>query len=128
MMIAGDMTDEAVPNELVEKTINKFGKLDILVGNHGGSFVESNEDGSWNISTFDPTFHQNTKSTLAICLKALPHLKETKGSIVLISSIAAIMSVDFSPFYAMAKAALDHLTRILAYRHAKDGVRVNCIE
>uniref|UniRef100_A0A915CAY5 Uncharacterized protein n=1 Tax=Parascaris univalens TaxID=6257 RepID=A0A915CAY5_PARUN len=128
LVTSGDLMEEKVRKELIDKTLEKFGKLDILVGNHGGALVECKEDGSWNIDTFDPTFNQNTKSTLDLCLKAEPHLKKTKGDIVLVSSAGADMSVTWNPFYAMAKISLCHLTRILGFRLAKDGVRVNCIK
>uniref|UniRef100_F1LD98 3-oxoacyl-[acyl-carrier-protein reductase n=1 Tax=Ascaris suum TaxID=6253 RepID=F1LD98_ASCSU len=128
LVTSGDMMEEETRKELIDKTLDKFGKLDILVSNHGGAFIECKEDGSWNIDTFDSTFNQNTKSTLDLCLKAEPHLKKTKGDIVLVSSIGADMAVTWNPFYAMAKISLCHLTSILGYRLAKDGVRVNCVK
>uniref|UniRef100_F1L0J0 Tropinone reductase 2 n=1 Tax=Ascaris suum TaxID=6253 RepID=F1L0J0_ASCSU len=129
LMIAGDITNEEVRNELVDKTIAKFGKLNILVSNHGGSQFEFNQDGSWNLDAFDPTIDQNAKSTLALCLKAYTHLKESKGDIVLVSSIASTMALQTSGmlFYAMSKAAISHMAKILSYRFAKDDVRVNCV-
>uniref|UniRef100_A0A9J2P7C5 Uncharacterized protein n=1 Tax=Ascaris lumbricoides TaxID=6252 RepID=A0A9J2P7C5_ASCLU len=127
LMIAGDITNEEVRNELVDKTIAKFGKLNILVSNHGGSQFEFNQDGSWNLDAFDPTIDQNAKSTLALCLKAYTHLKESKGDIVLVSSIASTMATSGMLFYAMSKAAISHMAKILSYRFAKDDVRVNCV-
>uniref|UniRef100_F1L972 3-oxoacyl-[acyl-carrier-protein reductase n=1 Tax=Ascaris suum TaxID=6253 RepID=F1L972_ASCSU len=127
LMIAGDITNEEVRNELVDKTIAKFGKLNILVSNHGGSQFEFNQDGSWNMDAFDPILDQNTKSTLALCLKAYTHLKESKGDIVLVGSIVSMMAAGEVLFYALSKAAISHLTTMLGYRFAKDDVRVNCV-
>lgn len=125
--IIGDITTEEVQNELINKTIEKFGKLDILVNNHGGIRHETNKEGEWNIETFDAVIDQNCKSTLAMCLKAIPHLKITKGNIVNVSSIASNVPLDRYPFYGMAKSAMDQLTRMLAYKYAAFGIRTNAI-
>uniref|UniRef100_A0A915CJP4 Uncharacterized protein n=2 Tax=Parascaris TaxID=6254 RepID=A0A915CJP4_PARUN len=127
LAIAGDITKEEVRNELVDKTIAKFGKLNILVSNHGGSQSEFNQDGSWNMEVFDPTIDQNVKSTIALCMKAYTHLKESKGDIVLVGSIASTMASGELLFYALSKAAISHLATVLGYRFAKDDIRVNCV-
>lgn len=125
--ILGDITTEDVQNKLVDETVKKFGKLDILVNNHGGAIHDRDEKGNLMISAFDRTMDVNCKSTLAMCLKAMPHLLASKGSVVNVSSIASTMPTTMAPYYSMAKASLDQLTRILALQHAKAGVRVNCV-
>uniref|UniRef100_A0A915CLA4 Uncharacterized protein n=1 Tax=Parascaris univalens TaxID=6257 RepID=A0A915CLA4_PARUN len=49
LVTSGDLMEEKIRMELIDKTLEQFGKLDILVGNHGGALVECKEDGSWNI-------------------------------------------------------------------------------
>ncbi|XP_072142866.1 cyclohexanol dehydrogenase-like [Dermacentor andersoni] len=58
---------------------------------------------------------------------AMPYLRQTKGSIVNISSIASLITVPANVPYSVAKVALDHLTRCAALENAPYGVRVNSI-
>ncbi|VDD94108.1 unnamed protein product, partial [Enterobius vermicularis] len=125
--IIGDITSEDVQDSLIGETLKKFGSLNVLVNNHGGGFIERDDKGNLMCNVFDKVIGLNCKSTLAMSVKALPHLKATKGCIVNVSSIASTMSAVRHPFYAAAKAALDHITRIMALENASDGVRINAV-
>uniref|UniRef100_A0A0N5AVW6 3-oxoacyl-[acyl-carrier-protein] reductase n=1 Tax=Syphacia muris TaxID=451379 RepID=A0A0N5AVW6_9BILA len=130
--ILGDIKKDEVRNQLIEETIKKFGKLDVLVNNHGGLLKEYNSDGEHDIASFDETMNWNVKrydyfSSLAMCLKALPFLIKSKGCIVNVSSVASKLPTDANPCYSISKSALDQATRIIAYRYAPNGVRVNAV-
>ncbi|KIH53836.1 3-oxoacyl-[acyl-carrier-protein] reductase domain protein [Ancylostoma duodenale] len=115
----------------IDGTVQKFGRLDVLVNNAGGSIstkVEGNElDGD--LSGFDYAMDLNTKSVLRLCQIALPHLIQTKGEIVNVGSIVGGRNgttLGF-PFYGISKAAQDQLTRNLAIHYISKGVRVNSV-
>uniref|UniRef100_A0A0N5AC93 3-oxoacyl-[acyl-carrier-protein] reductase n=1 Tax=Syphacia muris TaxID=451379 RepID=A0A0N5AC93_9BILA len=125
--ILGDITHEEIQDKLINETLKKFGRLDVLVNNHGSVFSENDAEGNLMLDAFDKTFNLNCRSIVAMCIKTIPHLKKTKGCIVNTSSIASRMALGVSTSYAVSKAALDHLTRNLAIRLSKDGIRVNAV-
>ncbi|VDD91691.1 unnamed protein product, partial [Enterobius vermicularis] len=127
LSIIGDITIEEIQNKLIDETVKKFGKLDVLVNNHGGAFQERDSTGKYLLDVFDKTINLNCKSSLAMSGKAMSHLKATKGCIVNVSSIASKMEGAPHVFYAAAKSALDHITRNLALENAKSGVRINAV-
>ncbi|KAK6019342.1 oxidoreductase, short chain dehydrogenase/reductase family protein, partial [Ostertagia ostertagi] len=125
----GDICKEEVMNDIVDGTVNAFGRLDVLVNNAGGT-----NSGDWqkpelecDLSNFEYTLDLNTKSVLRLCQLAFPHLIKSKGEIVNVSSIAGLSNGASipSPYYSIAKAAQDQLTRNLAIYYIQKGVRVN---
>ncbi|VDD96511.1 unnamed protein product [Enterobius vermicularis] len=125
--LIGDITTEEVQDRLINETIKKFDKLDILINNHGGDMKQQDDDGNILIGKYDSLIHLNSKSPFYMAVKSIPHLKKTKGCIVNVGSGASIMPTCPFPMYAMAKASLDHMTRLLAAKYAKDGIRVNSV-
>ncbi|KHJ76624.1 hypothetical protein OESDEN_23756 [Oesophagostomum dentatum] len=76
---------------IIEKTVQKFKRLDVLINNAGGtsgSICAENELDD--ISMFDYVFNLNTRSVLRLCQLAFPHLTKTKGEIVNVSSVAGL--------------------------------------
>lgn len=120
-----DVAQENEVKQLIDKTIDKFGKIDVLVNNTGIVF---------DIPFFEKTVEQwkktldvNLIGTFLTCKYAAPYLKKTKGRIVNISSINAINS--FSPDsadYDASKAGVISLTKNLAKQLAPD-VLVNSV-
>ncbi|EYC21541.1 hypothetical protein Y032_0019g3886 [Ancylostoma ceylanicum] len=131
LLVSGDIREEAVMKKTIDETVQKFGRLDVLVNNAGGSSTTALEgselDGD--LSNYDYAMDLNTKSVLRLCQLAFPHLIKTKGEIVNVSSIAGLengATLGF-PFYTIAKAAQDQLTRNLAIYYITKGVRVNSV-
>ncbi|PIO63942.1 oxidoreductase, short chain dehydrogenase/reductase family protein [Teladorsagia circumcincta] len=128
-LVCGDICNEEVMKEIIDGTVNAFGRLDVLVNNAGGNkaadFLKPELD--CDLSNFDYTHNLNTRSILRLCQLALPHLAEAKGEIVNVSSIAGKPNAAslFSPYYGISKAAQDQLTRNLAIYYIQKGVRVN---
>lgn len=122
-----DVSKEEDCQKVVEETMQKFGKIDILVSNAGvcklGNFLE--------VSPKDRDFHidVNIKGTWNMSQAVLPTmLKQKKGNIVIMSSVTGYMVADpGEAAYAMSKAALIGLTKALAREFADKGIRVNAI-
>lgn len=121
--IVADVTTDA--ERIISATIQRFGKLDVLVNNAGILVVCSEPLGT--LEAYDQIMNTNVRSVLALTKLAVPHLEKTKGNVVNISSIAAVEIVPDGIAYAMSKAALDHFTRNAAVDLAAKGIRVNAV-
>lgn len=121
-----DISDSAGCARAVDYTVEKFGSIDILVNNAGvnlpGVFHEvSNE-------TIDQTLNVNVKGAMYLTRSALPHmLKNSRGSIVNMSSVNGLVSEPFLSVYSASKGAIVMFTRGIALDYAKAGIRCNAI-
>lgn len=127
LVIIGDVTDEENRKKLIEDTIKKFGRLDVLVNNAGvfkGIPVEMNAG----LALLDEMLDLHVRAPYHLSKLALPHLIESKGKIINISSIASSrMCSKVGLEYGVAKAGLDQITKWFAYGLGAKGVRVNSI-
>jgi 3-oxoacyl-[acyl-carrier protein] reductase len=127
--VTGDVTKFADIERMRAAIEQKFGPVDILVANAGGSFTrpgpleELPEDG-WRASV-----DGNLTATFLTIKSFLPGMKARKsGNIITMSSAAARRPYPQSPIpYAAAKAGIQVLTRVLAAQAGPFGIRVNCI-
>ncbi|KAF1070253.1 MAG: 4-formylbenzenesulfonate dehydrogenase TsaC1/TsaC2 [Pseudomonas citronellolis] len=112
-------------HSLMSDILARTGRLDAMVNAAGvwreGPVERFNED------DFDLVLGVNLKAAFYLCQAAIPHLKESRGSIVNISSDSGRQAYRGSAAYCASKAALTMLTRTLALELAQDGVRVNAI-
>ncbi len=119
--------DKAQLQDLVDTTLATWGKIDVLVCNAAtnpvyGPLSELTDD-AW-----DKIMDTNVKSTFWLCNMVLPGMaKAGGGSVILLSSIAAIKGNDKIGCYGMSKAAEAALTRNLAVEWGPKGIRVNAI-
>ena len=120
-----DVSDSAAVRQLVERTVDDFGRIDVLV-NNGGIEVDEGPDGPTE-GDWDELFDINTKGTWLGCRFALPHLLESKGAIINNASVAALVGSPGHAAYAASKAAVVSLTQSLALAYAEQGVRINAI-
>jgi NAD(P)-dependent dehydrogenase (short-subunit alcohol dehydrogenase family) len=121
-----DVTRASDCQAMVEKCIQTFGQIDILHNNVGivepGGPVEASEE-SW-----DRVMNVNLKSMFLTCKYVLPHMERRRyGSIVNISSIAAIIVPYPAVSYTASKAGVVALTRDIAIQYAAKGIRANAI-
>ena len=122
--VIGEIINENVQKNLINKTVEKFGRIDVLINNAGIKKKESVENHR-SLENFDYVFNVNLRAPVALTELAVPHLEKTKGNIINVSSIMALLTQPVSPFYPMTKAALDHFCRNYAVILAPKGIRVN---
>ena len=127
LYIQADISDQEAGQQLIDKTINEFGQLDFLINNAGWTTLVAHHDlDSLTDEIFEKTFDVNVFGTWWLTKAAIPHLKKSKdGNIVNITSIAGVRPVGSSIAYAMTKAALNHMTILLA--KSCGPVRVNAV-
>ena len=127
LYIQADISDQEAGQQLIDKTISEFGQLDILINNAGWTTLVAHHDlNSLTDEIFEKTFDVNVFGTWWLTKAAIPHLKKSKdGNIVNITSIAGVRPVGSSIAYAMTKAALNHMTILLA--KSCGPVRVNAV-
>jgi 7-alpha-hydroxysteroid dehydrogenase len=119
-----DVRDEGQLQALADKTVETFGKIDIVVNNAGGA--PPNPIPTTTSDEFNDAFHFNVTPAFNFTRICLPHLKESKGCVVNISSaVGRIVQPNFAA-YGTAKAALIHMTKLMASELAP-YVRVNAI-
>ncbi|KAG8190122.1 hypothetical protein JTE90_026690 [Oedothorax gibbosus] len=123
--VVGDVSKEEDLHKILQSTIDYFGKLDILVNNAGILQPGSVEMAS--LESYDAMMNVNVRSLFVLTKLAIPYLKQTRGNIINVSSIAGTRSFPGIAAYAMSKAAVDQLTRCTALELAPDGVRVNAV-
>ena len=125
LLIAGDISHEAHCQRLVERTVQAFGRIDILVNN--AAFQMSREHISDIPSDeFDFTFRTNVYAMFYLCKAALPHM-QPGGSIINTSSVQAYQPSANLLAYAATKGAIVNFTKGLAEMVAEQGVRVNSV-
>uniref|UniRef100_A0A8R1HHY4 3-oxoacyl-[acyl-carrier-protein] reductase n=1 Tax=Caenorhabditis japonica TaxID=281687 RepID=A0A8R1HHY4_CAEJA len=125
LAVSADVATEGGQDELIAKTIEKFGRLDILVNNAGATFrdAEGRTGLSQDISVYDKVMQINLKSVVTLTQKAKAHLIEAKGEVVNVSSIfGGEQAHPDVLYYAMSKTALNQFTRSAAIDLIKDGM------
>jgi len=125
LLLPGDVRSEQQCHELVERTVDELGGLDILVLN---AAYQENRDGLENIPTdeIQRVFDTNLFAPMWTARAAIPHLKPG-ASIITTSSIQAFNPSPKLIDYAMTKAAQVAFTRALAQQLGSRGVRVNAV-
>lgn len=125
LTVTCDISVQSQVQEMVKRVIEKFGKIDILVNNAGkaiqGKITEMSAE-DWKTA-----IDINLTGTFYVCQAAMPHLIETKGNIINVSSLSGIGGDWNMAAYNAAKAGVTNLTRTLALDHGPDGVRVNAV-
>lgn len=122
--VPGDVNDLDLLERLVAVTVEQFGGVDIVVNNAGGTMPRPFLDTS--PSYLERAFHFNVTTAFALTRAATPHLLNRKGRVVNMSSAIGRLRDRGFIAYGTAKAALSHMTRLMATDLAPK-VRVNAI-
>lgn len=122
-----DVSDETDVERLIQQTVDAFGRLDVLVNNAGvRASILTIEDLSH--EEWQRTFDSDAKGSWLCSKHAVPHMRKAAGgSIIMISSISAVIGQTKQGCYNAAKAAQKLLGHCMALDFAGDNIRVNSI-
>lgn len=109
----------------VRRTIEHFGRLDVLI-NNAGIFIRSSGDDPNTYDAYREVMAINTDATVKATLAAVEELKRVKGNLIFVSSVASIKSSEKGYAYCMSKAAMSSFAKCLAIDLAPH-VRVNIV-
>lgn len=126
LIVPADLTNAEDCKRLVASTIEKFGKLDVIVAN-AGVFASALIDNPKLLDIFDNTMLTNVRPVLRLLQIAAPYLEKTKGSVVITSSMLSFRPIAIYMPYCMSKAALDIMAKCLALDLGPKGIRVNTV-
>ena len=127
LYVQGDITDPGVPEHLVAAALERWGRLDTLVNNAGTTALIPHHDlQAASIDVWRRIFEVNVFGTWAMSVAAMPALRDAHGSIVNVASVAGVRPTGSSIPYAASKAALNHMTVLLA-KVVGPEVRVNAV-
>lgn len=127
LAIAAHTGKKETLHNLVEQTVETFGRVDILVNNaatnpHFGTLLDA-EDSLW-----QKTLEVNVMGNVWLCQQVVPYMREQGGgSIINVASVNGIRPGHMQGIYSMTKAAVISLTKTLAMELGHDGIRVNAI-
>lgn len=130
VLVSGDISLDSTALLVKETALERFGRIDILVNNAGIHWIQDITETT--VEDFDHVISTNLKSMFLNCKNVIPEMmKQHKGVIVNLSSVSGYVGQEMmgkSTFlYNMTKAAILQLTRSLATRYAKEGIRVTCV-
>jgi short-subunit dehydrogenase len=123
--VQGDVTKISDCNAVIQKAIDTFGNLDILITNAGVSMRERFEN--LQPEVFSEIIISNINGSAFPALAALPYLKKTKGSVVFISSAAGMIGLPTASAYSAGKMALTALAQSLKIEMASSGVHIGIV-
>ncbi|WP_297843640.1 SDR family oxidoreductase [uncultured Roseibium sp.] len=123
--VRADFADMDAPARIIEDVVTNSGRLDVLVNNAGLMQEAAVEDMS--LADWQRSLAVNLTTPFLMIKHALPHLRQTRGSVVNVGSIEGIGCNPLHAAYSASKAGLHGLTRAVAVDHGKDGVRCNAV-
>lgn len=125
--VQADISDKSQCQNLLDETVKRFGKLDLLVNNAGWTtLVPHGNLDALTDEIFMRTFEVNIYGTWFLTKAAMPLLRESSdGHVVNITSVAGVRPMGSSIAYSMTKAALNQMTRLMAKSHGP--VRFNAV-
>lgn len=125
LAVQGDMADSGDAQRVVDRVVDHFGRLDVVIANaggHGFSSVGETDDKNWAES-----INANLTTAFVTIRAALPELTRNRGSVVIVSSLAGLFAGPNVAGYTVGKHALIGLTKTLARDYGPSGVRVNTL-
>lgn len=128
LAVAADITDADAVARAVGRAAEQLGRLDVLLNCAGGSLPEDDSVAEVPLEVWQRTIDLDLKGTFLCCRAAIPHMISSGGgSIVNMSSGAALRGASPAHVYTSAKGAILSFTRALAGRYARDNIRANAI-
>lgn len=129
LCVKADVSNEEEVFDMVRKTLEVFGRIDILINNAGGGLNAPDSIEMTTIKGWNKVISVNLTGSFLCCKAVLPTMEKNRsGKIVNVSSRAGRTGTFFSgPAYASAKAGILGLTRQLAYKMGPYGINVNAV-
>lgn len=125
LAVPADVADAASVDELVRCAVERFGRLDVVVtaaGFFGRGRLEHTDEAAW-----DDVIDVNLKGTYLVARAALPHLRETRGYLITLSSVAGTTGLAGSIAYGTSKWGVRGFTHAFLRENREDGVRATAI-
>ena len=124
-----DITSPDSIEKLFADTVEKYGKIDVLVNNAANVALKDGRVDELTIEMWDNIFQSDMRGTFYTTKTVLPYLQknENGGSIINIGSMASCGGDLSSTAYACAKAGVDKLTQYTALQYGKQNIRCNCV-
>lgn len=123
--IIADICIEADAERIIQETIAKFSKLDVLINSAG--IISSGTIETTTLDQYDRIMNVNVRALFRLTQLAVPHLIVSKGNVVNLSSVCGIRSFPNVLAYNMSKSVVDQFTSCVALELADKGVRVNAV-
>ena len=120
-----DVSSESDVEAAVAECVSAFGSLYALV--HMAGILRFEHTHETSLESWRRTIDVNLTGSFNMCRAALPHLIESRGSIVNAASTAALSGLHWGAAYSASKGGVLALTRSIAVEYAKQGVRANCV-
>lgn len=121
-----DVRRPAEIDDMVKKTADKFGHIDIAVANAGIGFHKLPTD--LTIEEWDENLEINLRHTFVLAKAVYPYMKKGGGGkIITLGSMTSIFGIAFLPSYGASKGGIMQFTRSIAVAWAKDNIQANCI-
>jgi 2-deoxy-D-gluconate 3-dehydrogenase len=125
-MVKVDVTSEPSCREMVQTTVDRFGRLDILVNNAGTNIRKQPQE--YTLDEYRTVLDTNLTSAFACSQAAYPHMvRAGGGKIINIGSMMSIFGASFTAPYAASKGGIVQLSKALATAWAKDNIQVNAV-
>jgi NAD(P)-dependent dehydrogenase (short-subunit alcohol dehydrogenase family) len=122
----GDVAEEKHAEACVQKAIDEYGRLDVLI-NNAGVFLVASETQDYPVDKFDETIRMNIRSAFLMTRFALPHLQKSHGNVICAGSESGLIGIAMNTTYGGTKGWLHAFMRGVAVEQAKYGVRANCV-
>ena len=124
--VEADVADEKHVQQIIGTAVDAFGGLDVLVNNAAYCSVDEPVH-TTSQADFDRLLSVNLKGPFMLCKHAYPHLRECRGCIVNVSSMAGVQGERHHAVYAATKGALNAMTKSMAVDYGADGIRCNAL-
>jgi 2,4-dienoyl-CoA reductase [(3E)-enoyl-CoA-producing], peroxisomal len=124
-VVAADVRDYAAVENAIAKTVEHYGKIDIVVNGAAGNFLCKADELSAN--GFGTVVDIDTKGTFNVCRASFEELKKSQGQILNISATLHYLATPMQIHVSAAKAGVDAITRNLSVEWGRHGIRVNGI-